>query len=154
MASIAMFDNTIVTELPDDFSDLPSALLLTMFPNEMRPQVIKGSSDGSFVTFSLIQKSLSGQQLFVVSRNAQSLLQKLHPDCYNQRIHIIPLEDSSCAWFSFMAQGKKNILFIISIEDRMLLGSCCCAEDDHMRYNEIKMAFLSVKATRRQEGKR
>ena len=145
MKNVNLFEDSLQTMLPDDYGEMPPEAVQMMFPSERRPQVIKGSSDGSFVTFSLIEKTLSRQQLFVASRGALSLLLKFYPSCHNQRIHIIPLGNNLCAWFSFLAQGNNNILFIISINGKMLLGSCGCLEGDQKRLDELKMAFLSVK---------
>ena len=145
MQNIALFDNSIETVLPDDFTDMPLDLLQIMFPNEMRPQVIKGAADGSYATFSLLDMSLSGQQLFSAIYGARDLLQRFHPDCSNQKVYVIPLEDSMCGWFSFSAHDKKNFMFIIAIEDMMILGTCGCPEDDEQRVYEMKMIFESIK---------
>jgi len=147
MKSIALFDNRLQTVVPDDFIDMPIETLQVMFPNEKRPQVIKGSPDGSYATFSLLERELSRQQLFTASHGALSLLEKFYPSCYNQRVHIIPLEEGTCGWFSFLVQGKKNILFIIAIDGKMLIGSCGGSENDYKRMDELKMLFLSVKTT-------
>jgi putative lipoic acid-binding regulatory protein len=148
LKSIALFDNSLLTMLPDEFEDMPPGMIQAMFPNEKRPQVIKGSADGSYATFTLLKKSLSRQQLFTASHNALLLLQKFFPSCCNQKVHLIQLEDSMCGWFSFLGHGKKNIMFIIAIDGKMLLGSCGCREDDHKRMDELKMAFLSMKTAK------
>jgi len=146
LQSVAIFDDGFETMLPDDFADMPPELAQRIFPSEKRPQVIKGTPDGSlFATFSLVERSLSREQLFAASYNSLALLQKFYPSCFNQRVNIIPLENSLCAWFSFPARGNMNILFIIAIDGKMVLGSCGCPEDDLERMDEVKMAFLSFK---------
>ena len=147
MQCVALFDSILQTELPDDFTDMPPEDLQIMFPHEKRPQVIKGAPDGSYATFSLLEKTLSKQQLFVATYSVLSLLHKFYPSCDRHNVHIIPLEDNSnCGWFPFFHQGKKNILFIVAIAGKMVLGSCGCTEDDDLRFDEIKTAFLSLKA--------
>jgi len=105
-----------------------------------------GSPDGeAYLTFSLLDKTLSRQQLFVASHETLALLRKFYPSCNNQIVHVIPLEDSMCGWFSFTRHEKRNILFIIAIDGKMLLGTCGCREGDDERFHELKMAFLSVR---------
>ena len=147
MQSVTLFDDGFETMLPDDFSDLPPELAQRIFPSEKRPQVIKGTPDGSlFATFSLLEKSLTREQLIRASHGARSLLQKFYPSCYKREISIIPLENSLCTYFSFPARGNLNILFIIAIDGKMILGSCGCPEDDLERLDEVKEAFLSFKS--------
>ena len=148
MKSITLFNGWIQTMIPDDFSDMPDDARVSMFPNEKRPQVIMGSSeslDGAYATFSLLDKSLSRQQLFVASHKTLSLLQRFYPACHNQRVYIIPLEDSLCGWFSYILQGKTNTQFIVAIGGKMLLGATGCAEEDLNRIDELEMVFLSIK---------
>ena len=146
MKEIILFDDALQTVVPDDFEDMSLEAIGVMFPHEQRPQIIKGSPDGStYVTFSLVERTLSRQQLFVASHSSLDFLKKFYPSCHNQRVHVIPLEDSMCGWFSFTAREMINILFIISIENKMILGTCGCSEDDTKRLEDVKMAFLSVK---------
>lgn len=122
-------------------------LIRIMFPNEMHPQVIKGSPDGSYATFSLLEKSLSRQQLFSATYSALSLLQRFYPSCDNQIVHVIQLEEGDCGWFSYLHMDMKNILFIAAITNKMVLGSCGCAMNDQRRFEELKIAISSLKTS-------
>lgn len=146
MKDIVLFENSLQTEIPDDFEDMPLGLIRIMFPNEERPQIIMGSPDGNaYVTFSVLEKTLTEQQLFMAAHAARALLYKFYPSCDKQRVHIIQLEDNMCGWFSFPARDMQNIMFIIAINNKMILGTCGCAEEDFGRLEDVKKSFLSIK---------
>jgi len=135
MQTVNLFDDKLRLYLPDDFYQVEESEASDIYPSLERPQVIFAVAEFSrFLTFSLLDKSLGLEEASVAAREMRKLIWSLYPNSMLTTALPIRFGDFRCSGFSFKTGANEaqiyNTMFVVSFEDRLLMGTFGCRLDD------------------------
>lgn len=135
MQIVMLFQNRLRICLPEDFSPVLESEAAEIYPSSERPQVIFSSANFlTFLTFSLLDKPLGSEETLHAAREMKKLIWSLYPGSILSDIAPLRFGNLRSAGFSFRTGVKEaqvfNTMFVVSFEDRLLLGTYGCRMDD------------------------
>lgn len=131
---ISLWNDTFQTELPIGFEAAAEELVKRKFPYISRPEYVWSNEQGmQIVTFSLLHKELGYVQIEPAIREIQRMIAHKYPG--NIRDYAVCLDNIGVdtGYFSFwtggIPSGEYHVIFIMVVQDRMMLGTYHCNAD-------------------------
>lgn len=114
--------------LPAEFERPIGEMAAKKFPYEKRPQEIFMNSQGEqIITLNLLEKQLMESQAYGAICEIERLIQHAYPESIRQHAVYTRAGDKLVGFFTFITGGlvedQLHILFILSLLQRMMLGS-------------------------------
>lgn len=136
MNQMILFNNLLTLSLPSSFELMNSEKIELMFPNEDRPQYIyEDIKANRFCTFSLLMdQKLSNFQVEQGIQSISNAITSLYPTCLLEAPQLLEKGGEIFGYFTFKTLSKegilRNIMYILSVEGCMLLGTMGCLLED------------------------
>ena len=144
-----LFQDKLRISLPEDFSPASETEAAEVFPSLERPQIIFACEDFSrFITFSLLDQMLSGEDTLNAAREIRKLVWSCYPNSILSEAVYYRFGDLKCSGFSFRTGAKEtqvfNTMLAASFEDSMLLVTYGCGMDDEEGKMMLRQAIAET----------
>ena len=133
---LVMFEEQLLVQLPDSFTEKEKSRIDGMYPYEEKPQIIlEDESTHRFCTFSqILSQKLTENQLEYAIKEVCSIVTSLYPSCLLEEPRLIYCQGGRCGCFSFRAAGMEgelfHVMYILPVNGCMVLGTAGCTADD------------------------
>lgn len=145
-AAKTYFDGSVRIMVPESFVPMPEELARLKYASEQRPQVIESSLDGSVnLTMSYFAEKLKADEVERTKTVFKTAITVLNPANVFYDDVVRPLGKTQLSWFDYRGYALDdqlyNLMFVTSIEGRMLFGTFNCRFSD---YGEWKPAAVQM----------
>jgi len=146
---VILFDGNMRIFLPDSFVDMPEEYVVTKYPLEERPEIIKMGVGGSVAfSFQLVGQQLDDSETEVVINRLGKTLKQIQPFNLFLDSGSILTPESSVAWIDFKGYGIDQALyqclFLTPVKGQMMLGMFHCAFSGMESWKPIIMEVLKT----------
>ena len=152
-----LFEEKMYVELPAGTSDMPSDMVMQLYPYEKRPQLIYLQEENSlYFTFSLLDKGLEAGQVSQAIYASLQVIEEAYPGSVIDQISMVQnASGGMCGWFGFqpptLGQARYNMMYVTSVDHRFMHGTCSALLEDKAGLSAIKQVPLTIKTIRREE---
>lgn len=144
---ISLWDDVFQTELPIGFEIADEKLIKCKFPYISKPEYIFWKEQNSqIVTFSLLHKELRNEQIESAIREIQQMITHRYPKNIRDYACCLDHTGVDTGYFSFwtggIPNGEYHAVFIMSVQDRMMLGTYHCNVDYEKQAKDAVLQIL------------
>lgn len=142
-----LLGNKFSVMLPSTFSIMPLHLAEIKYPSVQRPKEIWSSPDTETnFGISHLDVEVKPEEVIETTKEAKMILQKTNPHMEFYKSGFEELPDCKLAWFDYksfgIGQDMYNIMFISSVEGKMLHGVFVCLFDELETWSDIALKIV------------
>ena len=128
---ISLWDDVFKTELPIGFETADEELIRKKFPYILKPEYIFSNEQNSqIITFSFLHKELRTEQIEQAIWGIQRIITHRYPENIRDYACCLDHIGVDTGYFSFwtggIPNGEYHAVFIMSVQNRMMLGTYHC----------------------------
>ena len=143
-----IFRNLMWMWMPEDFTILGKKYAEMKYPSG-RPDLIYSNPDTTVnVSFLYRQEKLAAGQEVEVRDDLGQIVQNLYPTCGVLDKNSVPVGESEAAWVDFLAPAMDsyiyNMMFVVSLKGRLLMGTCNCPEADQEDWKDLFVQMIAT----------
>ncbi|WP_042160178.1 hypothetical protein [Paenibacillus gorillae] len=147
--SQSLLDDRIIVYMPKSFKLMTPKAAAIKYPSERRPQFIFTNDAGSInLTFNYTINPLYEEDIEVFKEEMVSMLQRMQPILQWYEDGVKEYEGHSIGYCEFLTPAMNvnvyNLMFFVSLEDRALLCSFNCTEDEKEDWKEIAKGMMDT----------
>lgn len=151
---VKLFRKQMEIFLPEGFKDMPDYIAKKKYPSKHRPPMILMNEDNCVnFTFHLMDVALAENQLEKAADGFAKSMKQVYTNAKFQELQYGKRNDGSkMAWLSYESMAIDadmfNIMFITSLDGKMLYGSFNCILEMQKDWEEIALYCIrSIKQT-------
>ena len=150
IVSKRLFEDRMYVELPEGTVEMPGDMIRELYPYEKRPQHIYYQEKNSLhFTFSLLEKRLEDKQVAEAIAASLQVIDAAYPQRLIGQANLARnTSDRQYGWFAFQSPSletpRYNIMYITSVDHRVMHGTCSCLLEDEESQRTIKQVPLSI----------
>lgn len=146
---VVLFEGKMDIMLPDKFEDMPLRLAKSKYPMEQRPQIIKTNEDTKInFTFSLIEQSLTNEQVNQMIKLFKQVLRNAKPDIKFIEEKTEKVDTLTVGWFDFVSNGYDqkiyNFMYFVPIAGKMMHGIFNCPVQDADSWKPVVLQVIKT----------
>lgn len=136
------FENKMAILLPNILEDMPKSMIDIQYPYSTKPEIIKTNIDLQITfTFSLYEKNIRNEEVLKATEGIMRIISNVYPSSLMSGIHTYIVNRNRLGWFDFEIGGMNgkiyNIMYIIPINNKLMLGTMNCPIEEFKKWKEI-----------------
>lgn len=134
--------------LPKEWERPSNEILEKKFPYRTKPQeVFADLQENRIITCSLLDKPLQESQIYPAITEIQRVVVHIYPESIKEQAKIFTITSGKAGFFSFITGGITedycNNIFILSIDEKMMIGNYCLPIGQLQEGRKILMDILN-----------
>lgn len=144
-----VMDGKISFRMPKLFSIMPAELASLKYPSERRPNIIYTDESSTInLAFNKTSHSLPDEGVAEFQGNMIDVLEQAQPAAQWFDTDVIKIDDKTVGFIEVMTPAIDgeifNLMFFVSIDEKALIGTFNCTEEDTETWRPIARAMMET----------